>query len=76
MGRLTNEEKATKARQVLIETIAKIADLEPTLGGKWKRGMLDYYCGRLAELVLYQSGFVRPSLQAIEVIKRGIENTL
>ncbi len=76
MGRLSNEAKAEKARQSLIKTIASIDDLEPTLGGKWKAGMLDYYVRRLAELLLYQSGFKRPSREGIEAMERGIRDTL
>lgn len=72
MGRLSNEAKAEKARQSLIKTIAEIDDLEPILGGKWKRGMLTYYVNRLAELVLYQSGFSDPSGPAIQAMARVI----
>lgn len=76
MGRLSNEAKAEKARQSLIKTIASIDDLEPTLGGKWKVGMLDYYITRLAELVLYQSGFKHPSQSAIEAMGLRIRYVL
>lgn len=69
VGRFTDEERREKARNVLVETIAKIADLEPVLGGKWRSGMLDYYSHRLAELVLYQSGFEHPSREAVEAIR-------
>ena len=70
------EAKAERARSVLIETIAKISDLEPTLGGKWRRKMVDYYVGRLAELLLYQSGFDNPSKDAIEEVSVGIRSSL
>ena len=76
MGRLSNEAKAERARQTLIKTIASIDDLEPTLGGKWKVGMLDYYVRRLAELLLYQSGFKEPSQAGIEEMERGIRDSL
>ena len=76
MGRLTNEEKAAKNVQSLIETIAKIDDLEPTLGGKWKSKMLDYYVGCLANLILYQSGFSNPSFEAKASVSSGIYATL
>lgn len=76
MGRLSNEAKAEKARQSLIETIAKIDDLDPILGGKWKRNMLTYYVNRLAELVVFQSGFSNPSSLAIETVASGIRDTL
>lgn len=76
MGRLSNEAKAEKARQSLIQTIAAIDDLEPTLGGKWKTGMLTYYVSRLAELVLYQSGFKHPSEPAIEQMRVRIYDVL
>lgn len=70
------EAKAEKARQVLIGTIAKINDLEPTLGGKWIQGMVDYYTMRLAELLLYQSGFLHPSLAAIVAVQVSIRGLL
>ena len=76
MGRLNHEEKAARARQTLIDTIAKIDDLEPTLGGKWKRNMLLYYYHRLAELVLYQCGFSHPSEVAVNCVASGIEASL
>lgn len=76
MGRISNEAKAERAREVLIKTIASIDDLEPTLGGKWKQGMLDYYCDRLAELVLFQSGFNHPSANAMYSVKLGIMASL
>ena len=76
MGRLSNEAKAEKARQSLIETIAAIDDLEPTLGGKWKRGMVAYYTNRLAELLLYQSGVSHPSKIAVEAGQAGLYASL
>ena len=76
MGRLSNEAKAERARQSLIQTIAAIEDLEPTLGGKWRKGMLNYYTNRLAELVLYQCGFRQPSINAIKVLQSEIVSLL
>ena len=76
VGRLTDEERREKARNVLMATIAKIADLEPVLGGKWRSRMLDYYTHRLAELVLYQSGFEHPSSEALEAVVSSVENIL
>ncbi len=75
-GNKRDEEKAKRARESLIETIAKINDLEPTLGGKWKTNMVAYYTNRLAELVLYQSGFRNPSQAAIAAIQAGIYESL
>ena len=43
------ELKEAKAREILIGTIAKIYDLEPALGGKWRLGMLRHYSNTLAE---------------------------
>lgn len=76
MGRLSNDAKAEKARQVLIDTIAKISDLEPTLGGKWQRNMVRYYQNRLAVLLLYQCGFRNPSQYAIAYLTDRIADTL
>lgn len=68
--------KAEKARQTLIETIAKIYDLEPTLGGKWRANMVTYYVNCLAELLLYQSGFRNPTQEALAEVANGIRSTL
>lgn len=76
MGRLSNEAKAERARASLIKTIASIDDLEPTLGGKWKAGMLSYYVNRLAELLLYQSGFNTPSGLSIRAMADQIWSLL
>ena len=76
VGRFTDEERREKARNVLMETIAKIADLEPTLGGKWQKNMVSYYTRRLAELVLFQSGFNHPSEEAIVSTQRAIYDSL
>lgn len=76
MGRLSYEAKAEKARQSLIITITKIHDLEPTLGRKWREGMLDYYTIRLAELVLYQLGFTNPSALAVKTLSDEISAIL
>tara|TARA_Y100000310_G_scaffold319672_1_gene375227 strand:+ start:598 stop:939 length:342 start_codon:yes stop_codon:yes gene_type:complete len=70
------DEKAIKARESLITTIAKIHDLEPTLGGKWKTKMENYYISRLAGLILYQSGFSNPSPEAQAAIEIGIRRSL
>ena len=76
MGRLTNEQKAAKNIQGLIETIAKINDLDPILGGKWKTKMLDYYINCLAKLILFQSGFSDPTREATASIDAGIRRSL
>lgn len=76
MGRLSNEAKAEKARKVLIKTIASIDNLEPTLGSTWKQGMVAYYTNRLAELLLYQSGFSHPSKIAVETVQAGLYASL
>lgn len=76
MARPSNEEKQRRARESLIQTIAKINDLEPTLGGKWRANMVAYYVNRLAELVLYQSGFNTPTVQAVQVVELSIRNML
>ena len=57
------EEKGDRkrtAQAMLIGTLCKIDDLDPVLGGKWKRGMLKYYSERLAELVLFDAGVTEP----------------
>ena len=59
-----------------METIAKIADVEPMLGGKWQTNMVAYYTRRLAELVLRQSGFNHPSEEAIVSVQHGIYDSL
>lgn len=76
MGRLTNEEKGARNIQALIETIAKINDLDPILGGKWKKKMVDYYVDCLSKLILYQAGFPNPTLAATTVVEAGIRVTL
>ncbi len=76
MGRLSNEAKAEKARESLIQTIAKIHNLEPTLGAKWRANMVTYYVDRLAELLLYQSGFSQPSKLAIRAMATQIRFVL
>lgn len=57
MPRRKKADREKKARESLIKTIAKIHNLEPTLGAKWRENMLVYYVDRLAELLLHQSGF-------------------
>ena len=54
-------EAQEKARRTLITTLCKINDLDPVLGGKWKRGMLRYYAARLAELMLVEAGSKEPT---------------
>ena len=65
------QEQEEKARQTLINTIAKIYDLEPTLGGKWRQGMLRYYSNTLAELMLSQMGI--EDLSPINIAMMGQE---
>ena len=65
------QEQEEKARQTLINTIAKIYDLEPTLGGKWRLGMLRYYSNTLAELMLTQMGI--DDLSPINIAMMGQE---
>ena len=55
-----------KAQEILISTLCKISDLDPMLGGKWKRGMLRYYAQRLGEVMLVQSGHPEPTSEDIE----------
>lgn len=76
MGRPSDEEKQRRARESLIQTIAKIHDLEPTLGGKWRRNMEIYYIRRLAELVLYQLGFNDPTERATLALIDRIQTVL
>ena len=75
-GRKSNETKQAEARETLIQTIAKIQALEPTLGGKWQAKMVLYYRSRLAELVLRQCGFSAPSALAISNIADRISDIL
>lgn len=63
-----------RSREKLIVVIAKINDLEPTMGGKWRRNMLSFYIACLAELVLHQSGFVNPTKAAMEPIEAEIRD--
>ncbi len=72
MSRPTNETKAERARQVLVDTILKLDDVEPVLGGKWKSRMIEYYVNRLAILLLYQSGFSSPSSLAVDYMVMDI----
>ena len=55
-GRLTNAERQAKARKTLVETLTKIHDIDSPLGRKWRDGMVAYYVGVLAELLLRQAG--------------------
>ncbi len=75
-GRLTDEARREKARNSLVETITKINDLEPTMGGKWKASMVRYYRHRLAELLLYQVGVVEYSPGVIKEVEDQIESIL
>ena len=68
---LARNKSKEKARQTLINTIAKIYDLEPTLGGKWRLGMLRYYSNTLAELMLTQMGI--DDLSPINIAMMGQE---
>lgn len=76
MARPSNEQKQARARQSLIKTIAKIYDLEPTLGRNWRANMLSYYIDRLAELVLYQLGFENVAERAIQALADEIRDVL
>ena len=76
MGRLSNLQRREKARKTLIETIAKIYDTDPTLGRKWQSGMVNYYIGRLAELLIQQSGIEESTPQLIEYFKSELMKIL
>lgn len=65
MGRPSNETKNARARETIIQTIAKLYDSDPALGGKWREHMVLYYLGRLGELVLRNAGFENPAVYAI-----------
>jgi len=65
-------EAQEKARRTLITTLCKISDLDPTLGGKWKRGMLRYYAERLAEVMLVEAGSKEPSPRDVEAMAERI----
>jgi hypothetical protein len=69
-------DKERDARGRLVSTIAKIADLEPTMGGKWRESMLRYYYSRLAELMLYQQGIDYPVRAAIDHLASHMREVL
>ena len=69
-------EKEASARQVLVATIAKIQDLEPVHGGKWRVGMLKHYYERLAELMLYQQGIDEPNSFSVRVLAQRLRDAL
>jgi len=68
--------KEREARGRLVATIAKISDLEPTMGGKWRESMLRYYYSRLAELMLYHQGIDYPSPTAIDNLSLHLRKAL
>ena len=69
-------QKEREARAVLVSTIAKIQDLEPTHGGKWREGMLNHYYDRLAELMLYQQGLDHPDRLSISSLALRLRDEL
>ena len=70
------ELKEAKAREILIGTIAKIYDLEPTLGGKWRLGMLRHYSNTLAELIFAQMGVEDVSPMNIHMMGQELLETI
>ena len=69
-------DKEARARAVLVSTIAKIQDLDPVHGGKWRAGMLKHYYDRLAELMLYQQGIDAPNELSIRVLAERLRDAL
>jgi len=69
-------DKEREARGRLVATIAKISDLQPTMGGKWRESMLRYYYSRLAELILYQQGIDYPVREAINHLAAHMREVL
>jgi len=69
-------EKEARAREILVSTIAKIQDLDPVHGGKWRKGMLRHYYERLAELMLYQQGIDEPNSLSIVVLAERLREAL
>ena len=69
-------EKEARARLILVSTIAKIQDLDPVHGGKWRAGMLKHYYERLAELMLYQQGIDEPNSLSIKVLAERLREAL
>ena len=69
-------DKEARARTVLVSTIAKIQDLDPVHGGKWREGMLRHYYERLAELMLYQQGIDAPNELSIRVLAERLRDAL
>jgi len=65
-----------KARLTLINTLCKISDLDPTLGGKWKRGMLRYYAERLAEVMIAEEGHGEYPPEAVYVVAEKVLDLL
>jgi len=69
-------EKEARARGILVSTIAKIQDLDPVHGGKWREGMLKHYFERLAELMLYQQGIDQPNSLSVRVLAQRLRDAL
>jgi len=69
-------EAQEKARRTLITTLCKINDLDPLLGGKWKRGMLRYYSERLAEFMIAEEGHGEYPPEAVYVVAEKVLDLL
>lgn len=76
MGRLSDLQRREKARNTLIQTVAKIYETDPTLGRKWQAGMVNYYIGRLAELLIQQSGIEESTPELIEYFQTELMKIL
>ncbi len=72
----SKETKEREARETLVSTIAKIQDLEPTHGGKWREGMLRHYYEKLAELMIYQQGVDYPNQENISFLALRLRDAL
>ena len=76
MPKPTNAEREAKARQKFIDLLCQINDTDPTMGAKWREGMLKYYSERLAELMLFQQGSDKPDQFVIELLAHELRSNL
>jgi len=76
MPRKTRAETEREARQKFIDILCKINDTDPTMGAKWREGMLKYYSERLAELMLFQQGSDKPDQFVIELLAHELRLNL
>ena len=76
MPRKTRAETEREARQKFIDILCKINDTAPTMGAKWREGMLKYYSERLAELMLFQQGSDKPDQFVIELLAHELRLNL